>query len=480
MRGKNSKNKRKKEDSPPANPPSAKKANQFSALLSSDEEDEMDSNSEDYSALQQKHEELKSDFNTVLQELNILKQAHNDLMQAFKNQENTEKASTTVNAGIIPNTAEFPQPHQNLQTPSRRSQNSNTVNVRESTITHTPNQVDHQPNVSNFSLPPIITNHVNISHLLRSMRDKNINIKITNNRDKATIKTSTKSDYDAVAKYLSEQKYEFFSFTPKEERSVLLILKGLNNTMVLDDVTNDLKDLLPSLPNGALSKHIINKKSTDNFILKLPNNFDVSKILEINYICSQKIHWERFKINGVAQCKRCQGFKHVAKNCNKAYNCVKCLDVHEPGECNRKDRNEGLPKCINCKGDHPANYKNCPIFKDVLQSRQKLQQQNRDVNNRNLVNSNHNVRVPGKSFLQAFSENQTRNHEQLNSYPKNTPLNKDLYRFIDVLPNELFGCNLPFLLNKISEFNSHFNSITDVTEQKLEYLKFVSSLCFKN
>ena len=54
------------------------------------------------------------------------------------------------------------------------------------------------------------------------------------------------------------------------------------------------------------------------------------------------------------QCYQCQSFGHLANECKKNKVCIRCAQVHE-GLCQVKD-----PVCVNCKGDHQANYKQCP------------------------------------------------------------------------------------------------------------------------
>lgn len=44
---------------------------------------------------------------------------------------------------------------------------------------------------------------------------------------------------------------------------------------------------------------------------------------------------------------------------------------HLPGQCPRKSALEGTPKCVNCKGDHPANSTSCQHFVDYQQKVQR-------------------------------------------------------------------------------------------------------------
>ena len=54
------------------------------------------------------------------------------------------------------------------------------------------------------------------------------------------------------------------------------------------------------------------------------------------------------------QCFKCQSYGHLANECMKDKVCIRCAQVHE-GQCQTKD-----PVCANCKGQHQANYKECP------------------------------------------------------------------------------------------------------------------------
>lgn len=42
--------------------------------------------------------------------------------------------------------------------------------------------------------------------------------------------------------------------------------------------------------------------------------------------------------------------------------CVKFLDSHGPGMCQKIDRINNKVECVNSGGDHTANYKGCPNY----------------------------------------------------------------------------------------------------------------------
>jgi len=66
-------------------------------------------------------------------------------------------------------------------------------------------------------------------------------------------------------------------------------------------------------------------------------------------------------ISKVKVCFSCHRIGHISKNCKSKSRCLFCGDdVHEPPSvCPKKDDN---PLCINCKGEHLANSRDCPLI----------------------------------------------------------------------------------------------------------------------
>jgi len=66
-------------------------------------------------------------------------------------------------------------------------------------------------------------------------------------------------------------------------------------------------------------------------------------------------------ISKVKVCFSCHRVGHISKNCKSGSRCLFCGEgVHEsPSVCPKKDDN---PLCINCKGEHLANSRDCPLI----------------------------------------------------------------------------------------------------------------------
>jgi hypothetical protein len=80
------------------------------------------------------------------------------------------------------------------------------------------------------------------------------------------------------------------------------------------------------------------------------------------------VKWENLKKsqNHVTQCFNCQRWGHASINCGLPSRCVKCTDSHAKGECSRNSR-DGEPECCNCNGNHSANHRGCPVFKQYCE-----------------------------------------------------------------------------------------------------------------
>lgn len=86
--------------------------------------------------------------------------------------------------------------------------------------------------------------------------------------------------------------------------------------------------------------------------------------MDINRICNLVTVAEKpYPRRGVAQCHRCQQFRHSSHNCQAEARCVKCAGCHRSDACSRPNHSAEIPpKCVNCGGEHPASYRGCKRF----------------------------------------------------------------------------------------------------------------------
>lgn len=117
----------------------------------------------------------------------------------------------------------------------------------------------------------------------------------------------------------------------------------------------------------------INKRELPLFMLTFDNQEKTENIYNIKSILSMKVKIEplRKTTNRIPQCKRCQSYNHTQAYCSRELRCVKCAGKHLTSTCTIKKNTP--PKCVNCKGQYPANYHGCEVAKEL----QKIRNQER-------------------------------------------------------------------------------------------------------
>jgi hypothetical protein len=100
------------------------------------------------------------------------------------------------------------------------------------------------------------------------------------------------------------------------------------------------------------------------FFIDLEPSANNKDIFQIKYLLNAKISFEPpMKRREVVQCKRCQRYGHTKAYCHNVFRCVKCTQEHDTKDCPKPPL--APPTCVLCSGEHPANYKGCPVYKGV-------------------------------------------------------------------------------------------------------------------
>ncbi len=119
------------------------------------------------------------------------------------------------------------------------------------------------------------------------------------------------------------------------------------------------------VPRWLGSDDYIHAKNFASIVIDLANDEDRDTLLNLKTIklfntnCTTSPYEERAQ---VFQCSKCGMFSHRTASCRQP----RC------NTCASKDHNmdehpaEEKPKCVNCKGDHPSNYKECNARRNHL------------------------------------------------------------------------------------------------------------------
>lgn len=251
--------------------------------------------------------------------------------------------------------------------------------------------------------PPIFLYNVNIKHLVDQLeaRSPKIIFKIKNvNRVKSKLYLADVAAHEEMMMLLKEKKVNSYSFTPKELRKTSIIIRGLYAGTEICDIEDAMKGLVPNTV-AKVSKFTTtfsNKNNIDTglFLISLFPGKGLSDVSHIRYLLSQSIVWEKpKKKDQEIQCRRCQRWGHIARNCNREFKCVKCDKIHEPGCCDRKKEEEksSQPCCVNCgENGHPANWRGCSAYRKYVADKRKRMSEEREMKQTALNNVSKAIR----------------------------------------------------------------------------------------
>lgn len=234
-----------------------------------------------------------------------------------------------------------------------------------------------------------------LSKLILTASDKNsFNIKIIN-KNLLHVLVKCAEEYKKIIDTLRANGLLGFTFTPKDKKCYRIVIRNLHHSTPHSAIIEEVEKT-----NNKIRGEIINarfgpdKQPTTTFFVNLEpsiNNKDVKKIEHIYY---QKVKIEDpRKSNTIVQCKRCQQYGHSRNNCMMPFRCVKCGEGHNTSDCPKKDRNTPA-KCALCFGDHPANYKGCQVYKEILDRKNKKVIRKTPSNNHIVTNGDAPPHIP--------------------------------------------------------------------------------------
>lgn len=342
--------------------------------------------------------------------------------------------------------------------------------------------------------PPIILYHANIKKLIDDLKNSlpDLQVKIINiNRSKSKLFVNDVEAHSRLLNMLREVKdVEAHSYTPKELKRVNLILRGLNSQYNVDEIKAEIEALAPNVVESVSKFETIRSKGEqidyNLFLVKLLPNKQAQEVISIKYICYSKVKWEKPRGNrGVMQCRRCQAYGHLAKNCARNYNCVKCEGNHMPGECRLERTKDSIPYCVNCKKyDHPANFRGCPYYEGYMNKRKELikNAMAKKENTKNFVqNTVNSPKFVDNStlFTDLFKGNSPVSHSQNISLSPSAGGQNIIGEFFE-LSKQLFGTSITDLLTKIRNFMQNVKKYGSIEEKRLAYLGLLNEVLISN
>lgn len=292
------------------------------------------------------------------------------------------------------------------------------------------------------------------------------------------IMTNTEKDFNAIKAQLKENNISFFTYSLKGERPMKIILKGIHSSYSPEEIKAELASsnvpvefVYPMFKKG--------RKPADMFLIHLSMKANVNDIKKnVKYVLNQAVKWENYAKKTVGtQCRKCQQFGHAASNCGMGYRCVKCVHKHQPNECPLDDKSP--PTCVNCKGDHTANNRNCSEYlkyvKRISEQRKTVSKFDNVKDNARYTNSMQQPPAARELLFQHVTPKILFSDALKGTPPvqANTSTGGSMNFLIDEI-SQLFNCGLVDLLKKIQEFVPSYKQQQDVLMKRVMIIDFLS------
>lgn len=219
--------------------------------------------------------------------------------------------------------------------------------------------------------PPIILYGIEdlnkLTELIEISADKSQFTYKNINKNQLKITTANIEIYKNVISTIREKGLIGHTFNRKDKRPYRIVIRNLHHTTPLSSIKEAIEETGNTIDGEIINaRYGPDKKPTSTFFVNVspgPNN---KAVKDIKVIYHQIVNIEDpRKRNTVVQCQRCQQYGHTKNYCMKPYRCVKCAEAHKTSECPKVDRNTPAT-CALCLGSHPANYKGCEVYKEIL------------------------------------------------------------------------------------------------------------------
>lgn len=174
--------------------------------------------------------------------------------------------------------------------------------------------------------------------------------------------------YQKIVKLLQEKKTEFHTYQQKADKNYKVVIKDLHHTTDIEDLKTEINKLGHKVTRITNIKHRVSKNPLPLFFVEIEQGPNNKSIYDVMFLCHSRVKIEppRFK-REVPQCVNCQRYGHTRSYCHRRARCVKCAGDHLTTLCAWKDKENENVKCVLCGQNHPANYKGCSVYQEILQ-----------------------------------------------------------------------------------------------------------------
>lgn len=194
--------------------------------------------------------------------------------------------------------------------------------------------------------------------------------------NKIKILTRTVESYKTVKNILDENNIERHTYKLPEEKLFRVVLRNLHHSTEPERIIEALSEEGHEVKQIMNVRDRITKSPKNLFFIDLLKKSNNGEIYNIKTLLNAVVRFEApYNKQTIVQCKRCQNYGHTRNQCTQHFRCVKCAEYHDYRSCKKKKEDGQPAKCVLCGGAHPANYKGCQVYLDILHRRTSPQNQ---------------------------------------------------------------------------------------------------------
>ena len=176
--------------------------------------------------------------------------------------------------------------------------------------------------------------------------------------------------YRRLISHLRENKIIYHTYQLKQERAYRVVIRDIHSSVSPQEIADELNAKGHQVRNIVNVRHRVTKEPLPLFFVDLEPKENNKEIYDLQFIYNTKIRVEPPRTRReIVQCTRCQEYGHSKTYCNKPYYCVKCGQQHDSKTCTKT--HDTPATCALCQGNHPANYKGCTVYKELINARNK-------------------------------------------------------------------------------------------------------------
>lgn len=270
----------------------------------------------------------------------------------------------------------------------------------------TPQANDMNEDTAPTKPPPIfIPNVVKVPSFTESLREaigqNKFTYKMYNNEVK--VNPETIESYRAVIKFLNEKKAMYHTYQLKKERAFRVVLRHVHPSVEAESIQSELEELGHKVRNIHNIRHRLTKDPTCLFYVDLEPRRNNADIYKITTLMHAQVKFEPpYKKKEIVQCYRCQQYNHSRAYCKRSPRCVKCGEAHLTEMC-KKDK-QTKPTCALCGKGHPANYKGCRVYKELIKRTYPTSDRQKNFEEKNTTQEQYKPAMEEFPGLNSYSE----------------------------------------------------------------------------